>query len=271
MAMLREELREHVRVSHQMVAQFRVGDEVRDAISVDVSSGGAFFRTTVPPRPGARQPITVWPVPGSDASVEMLFEVLWTMDGGSRTNGGFGGRWLAAASPDATAMRALLKGILQVDGGIVQVVPDPREPAKRRYLYRFARGEAQEGRGAPPEPPPPDTDARRGGTDQAVFLSATVRNERGSVAAAVIGVGRDALRVRVAEGLPRSFQRSEVHLLIDSSDGLLPIVFRGQVSFTRPQPDSPGAGDFVLKITGVEEYGRKGLFQQFLSYLDKAA
>jgi hypothetical protein len=93
MATLRAELREHVRLTHQMAAQYRdLEGNTWEAASVDVSPGGAFFRTSNPPRPGSKIPLTLWPDLSTEEPVEALFEVRWTMDGGGRASGGFGGK-----------------------------------------------------------------------------------------------------------------------------------------------------------------------------------
>lgn len=267
MAKLREELREHTRTAHQMAAEYRdVDGAIQEAVTVDVSSGGAFFRSARPPRPGVKVPISLWPDPRSEASIEALAEVRWTMDPGGRSSGGFGVRWVAAASSDGTVMRHFVEHVLRVTHGVVKVVRDPKSPSGKRYLYRFLKAVA-----AAPEAPCTDAPSVGPSDGEAVFLSATVRHGDVSVAGSVIGLTGDRLRVKVPRGMPASFQRAQVHLLLDSSTGMLPIVFDGSVSFARPDGVHPDAGEFVLRITKMDEYGRKGLFAQYLSYLSKAA
>lgn len=269
MAKLREELREHTRTAHQMAAEYREVDGTHhEAVTVDVSVGGAFFRSARPPRPGAKLPISLWPDARSETPIEALGEVRWTMDPGGRSSGGFGVRWLAAASTDAGTMRYYLQTVLGLSHGVVKVVPDAKSPSGKRYLYRFLKAVGE----AAPEAPGVESGPPMGAADdQSVFLSANVQHGSFSVAGSVVGLTRDHVRVRVARGMPASFQRAQVHLLLDSSAGMLPIIFHGSVSFARPDAHRPDSGEFVLRITKMDEYGRKGLFAQYLSYLDKAA
>lgn len=269
MAQLREELREHVRVAHQMVAEYRDTDgTVHEAVTVDVSAGGAFFRTSCPPRPGMRLPITVWPDPRSETPVEALLEVRWTMDPGGRSTGGFGGRWLAAASSDGALMRTFLGSVLGIKRGMVAVSRDEASPTGSRFRYRFVTKAVA---AAAPDAPMVEPQIESSDGDEPVYLAAGIHHGDVSVSGAVVGMTPDHLRVSVTRGLPPSFRRAQVRLLLDSSNGMLPIVFHGSVLFTRPQPGNPTAGEFVLKITKVDEYGRRGLYAQYLSYLANAA
>lgn len=269
MAHLREELREHVRVAHQMVAEYRDGDgAVHEAVTIDVSTGGAFFRTACPPRPGARVPVSIWPDSRSETPVDALLEVRWSMDPGGRSSGGFGGRWVAAASTDGTVMRTFLGSVLGIRTGLVQISKDDRSPSGSRYRYRFLVSAT---RSAAPEAPMVDPTVEATGEDEPVYLAAGIHHADLAISGAVVGMTADHLRVRVTRGLPPSFRRAQVRLLLDSSGGMLPIVFHGSVLFVRPQPGVPDAGEFVLKITKLDEYGRRGLYAQYLHYLSKAA
>ncbi len=267
-----DERRRHQRYAVTMPAQVWAGNEWREAVLQDVSTGGTFIQTSEPPASGECVWVRIWPPGDADTPVAAQVLVRWSMEADSpRAASGFGGQWVQIVSEDLDVLRTFLQDTLKAKGGFVAASTDPRT-GRRRFVYRFPVE-------VPDVPHPPsaseahdDEEERREMGAQRVLLPARFRTAHVEGRGTIPLVSETIVAVECDGPAPTRADRVIVETAIQGEREVYPLSLHGYVTrVRRPDADEGGPTRFYVAIHRVEEFGRKGLFHQFLDHLAHAA
>lgn len=264
MSVWHPDLRAYARRTMQIVAVLRGTDGVRhEAATVDVSAGGAFFRTHEPPPVGQTVVAEVAPLVGEESEVRVSAEVRWVLADAPGVLPGFGARWVLAESENPDALNLLVRDVLRSRSGAV-------DSADGMHRYRFVPPPVQ-CRGFEPSRivlPPAALQKVRGASP--VLLAASAELPSRMESGAVIALGRQALRMVVKRTPPTIGTKVWVHLLVDDDASLAPLVCAGRVTDSVLDPVS-GERWFDLQLQEIHDQALTGGFEAWVARLPMAA
>lgn len=245
----------------------------------DLSSGGALIVVSVIPPRGTLVRIS-WSLIPDSLPLMIDAEVVWTMAGdGAANSSAIGVRWLRVDSPGPDALRVLLKETLEVSGGFAKMgekgpdgtrivhfeFPAPAiSPSQNDALPPAEDDEVP----AAPTPAGESTqeDSPANGSSAAVLLPTKYRTQGKARKGNIVTLAERRVVVETDGSLPSHSDRVELKVSLPSSEGILPLKLYGQVSRTREATPTRPASFWVL-VTRVDEYGRGGLFRQYVEHL----